>query len=133
VIVVDANVIAYLLIQGDRTAHAESVLKRDADWAAPSLWRSEFRNVLALYLRKSLLTLADAQLLCQEAESLMQGREYDVASAQVLNLVANSALSAYDCEYVALAQDMGVRLVTSDRKLSRAFPATVVLMDAFAP
>ncbi len=89
--------------------------------------------MLALYLRKSLLTLADAQLLCQEAKSLMQGREYDVASTQVLNLAAHSTLSADDCEYVALAQDLGVPLVTSDRKLSEAFPATAVLMNAFAP
>jgi len=80
-----------------------------------------------------LLTLADAQILFQEAESLMQGRDYDVASTQVLALAAGSTLSAYDCEYVALAQELAVPLVTSDRKLARAFPATVVLMDAFAP
>jgi predicted nucleic acid-binding protein len=133
VIVADTNLIAYLFIQGDRTTQAERVLMGDAEWASPYLWRSEFRNVLAFYIRKGLLSLADAQLFIQEAETLMQGREYEVSSAQVLNLVANSTLSAYDCEYVALAQDLAVPLVTSDKKLLKAFPATAVAIEAFAP
>jgi predicted nucleic acid-binding protein len=133
VIVVDTNVIAYLFIQGDRTTQAEKVLRGDAEWAAPYLWCSEFRSVLALYIRKGQLSLADAQLIAQEAEALMRGREYEVSSVQVLNLVANSTLSTYDCEYVALAQDLGVPLVTSDQKLLRAFPATAITMETFAP
>jgi predicted nucleic acid-binding protein len=133
VIVVDTNVIAYLFIQGDRTTQAEKVLRGDAEWAAPFLWRSEFRSVLALYIRKGILSLTDTQLIVQEAEALMQGREYQVSSALVLNLVANSTLSTYDCEYVALAQDLGVPLVTSDQKLLKAFPATAITMETFAP
>ena len=132
-IVVDTNVIAYLFIQGARTTQAERVLKADADWAAPFLWRSEFRSVLALYIRKGLLSLADTQLIAQEAEALMRGREYEVSSAQVLNLAAHSPLSTYDCEYVALGQDLGVPLVTSDHRLLKAFPATAITMETFAP
>ena len=51
---------AYLLIRSEQTTAAEAVLKKDADWAAPLLWRSELRNVLSLYLRQEHLNLADA-------------------------------------------------------------------------
>jgi len=56
VIVVDSNVIAYLYLPGDHTASAEALLEQDADWAAPLLWRSEFRNILAGYMRRKALT-----------------------------------------------------------------------------
>ena len=59
-IVVDTNVIAYLLIPGQHTAAARTTLTRDPEWAAPVLWRSALRNVLALYLRKGELSLRQA-------------------------------------------------------------------------
>ena len=121
-IVVDTNVIAYLWLPGERTAAAEHLLKKDADWNAPLLWRSEFRNVLAGCLRRGDLALDTALRIAGEAEVQMRGREYSVPSAQVLAHVAESDCSAYDCEFVALAEELGVRLVTSDEKLARAFP-----------
>ena len=56
-IVVDVNVLAYLYLPGPFTASVEKLLLRDAQWAAPRLWRSEFRNILATYMRKDMLTL----------------------------------------------------------------------------
>ena len=44
-IVVDSNVLAYLYLPGEHTAEAEALLVREPDWAAPVLWRSEFRNI----------------------------------------------------------------------------------------
>ena len=46
-ILVDSNVLAYLYLPGDRPAETEALLDQDPDWAAPVLWRSEFRNILA--------------------------------------------------------------------------------------
>ena len=43
-------------------------------------------------------------------------------SRLVLELVRDSDCSAYDCEFVALAMTLGVKLVTMDAKILRAFP-----------
>jgi len=131
VIVVDTNVLVYLLLPGEHTEQAERVLRRDPVWAAPLLWRSEFRNVLAVYMRQGRLSLDQALQLMGNAEILLQGREYTVSSVRVLSLIAGTQCSAYDGEFVALAQDLGLSLVTSDARLLAEFPATAVAMDMF--
>ncbi|HET7274638.1 MAG TPA: type II toxin-antitoxin system VapC family toxin [Longimicrobiaceae bacterium] len=132
-IVADSNLIAYLMIRGDQTPAAEAVLKNDPMWAAPLLWRSEFRNVLALYLRQAHLSLADAIQYMNEAEELLRGREYRVPSAPVLELAERSGLTAYDCEFIHLSQELAVPLVTSDRRMTRAFPDVAIAMEDFTP
>ena len=125
-IVVDSNVLAYLYLPGDRTAHAEALLGRDPDWAAPILWRSEFRNILAGCMRRKTLTFDQACMLQSEAQSLLAGSEFEVDSLAVLQLVRDSDCSAYDCEFVALANKLNAPLVTVDKKLLKAFPARAV-------
>lgn len=131
-IAVDANVIFYLQVRGQQTEQAERVYRKDPDWIAPRLWRSEFRNALALFLRRGVLTLDRAVDTMRRAEELMQGRDFDVASAAVLKLAADSGCSAYDCEYVSLAQDSGVPLVTSDEEVLSKFKSIAVSMRDFA-
>jgi predicted nucleic acid-binding protein len=121
-IVVDTNVLAYLWLPGERTQAAERLLKQDPDWNAPLLWRSEFRNVLAGCLRRGDLNLETALQIADGAEGQMSGREFAVPSAQVLARVYESDCSAYDCEFVALADELGVSLITSDDKLLKSFP-----------
>lgn len=130
-IVVDTNIIGYLFLSSNRSPLSEQALLKDSLWAAPRLWRSEMRNVLALYIRKDLLSLADTQQIMTEATSLFQDQEYEVASNQVLELASISTCSAYDCEFVALARDLEVSLVTVDRQILRDFPETAVSLEAF--
>jgi len=122
VILVDTNVVAYLLLPGPQTALAEDLLIQQPEWAAPPLWRSEWRNVLAGYLRRGALDLNQALALQQQAELLVIRHEEPVSSQAVLQLVASSRCSAYDCEFVAAAQQLDVPLVTADRALLAAFP-----------
>ena len=129
-IVVDSNVVAYLYLPGDFTEKAEALLEHDADWIALLLWRSEFRNILAGYMRRKTLTFEAARDLQLEAESLLAGAEHEVDSRQVLELVRDSDCSAYDCEFVALAMTLGVKLVTMDAKLLKAFPKYAVALSA---
>ena len=79
-IVVDTNVIGYLFLSSEQSKLAECALKKDSEWAAPILWRSELRNVLVLYIRKNLLTLEHAHLIMNGALQLLRGREYEVSS-----------------------------------------------------
>ena len=70
--------------------------------------------------------MEEARSIQSEAEDLMSGAEFEVDSRGVLGLVRESDCSAYDCEYVALAMQLGIRLVTMDGKVLRAFPDVAV-------
>jgi predicted nucleic acid-binding protein len=128
-IVADTNVIAYLYLPGDHTADAEALCRRDPEWAAPVLWRSELRNLLATQLRSERLDLSGAQAIQAEAEQLLSGREFAVDSAEVLRLAADSGCSAYDCEFVVLAEYLDVPLFSADRRLVERFPGRARSLD----
>ena len=131
-IVTDTNLLAYLLLPGERTDAAEAVWRSDPDWHAPLLWRSELRNVLALRMRAQDLALPEARAVAREAERLMDGREHAVGAGHVLRIAHASGLSAYDCEFAALAEALSAPLVTADRDLLDALPALAVEPEAFA-
>ena len=130
-IVVDTNLIGYLYLESAHSRQAEQALLKDGQWAAPLLWRSEFRNVLAHYIRKQWLSLEKCRQVMNEALVLLEEQEYEVDSHSVLALAAKSACSAYDCEFVALAQELGVPLVTIDKQILEDFPTIAVSIEAF--
>ncbi len=131
-IVTDTNLIVYLYVHGQHTGRAEGVLQRDPAWAAPLLWRSELRNSLVGLVRRRVLGLEEAARVASDAEHLLAGSEYSVASTSVLQLALRSGCSGYDCEFVALALDLGVKLITTDRQVLKAFPETAVSAEDFA-
>ena len=104
-IVVDTNVIGYLFLSSEQSFLAECALQKDNEWVAPILWRSEFRNVLTLYMRKNIIKLEQAQLIMDSALKLLRGREYEVPSYEILRLASTSKCSAYDCEFIVAAND----------------------------
>jgi predicted nucleic acid-binding protein len=121
-IVADTNVLAYLFIQGLHTPSAEALLAKEPQWVAPVLWRSEFRNILAGYMRRGDISFDGAYKILREAESFLTGNEYEADSLQVLELVRDSECTAYDCEFVAVAITLKAKLVTMDKALLKAFP-----------
>ena len=131
-IVADANLIAYLILPGERTEQAEAILLEDPVWVVPLLCTSELRSVLNRYVRSGDLTLKQAVAAMERATGLIDGREAPVDSREVLELAQRSGCSTYDCEYVALAVALGVRLVTSDKAVLKAFAGVAVSPEAFA-
>lgn len=130
-IVVDTNVLVYLFVRGQHSAEAMAVQQRDPEWIAPVLWRSEFRNALALSVRQTMLPLAVAVSIAREAELVMRGNEFQVDSEDVLRLADVSRCTAYDCEFVVLAKARGVPIVTTDKQILKAFPSVAVSMREF--
>jgi predicted nucleic acid-binding protein len=122
VIVVDTNILAYLLLPYELSAQADALFKRDPEWVVPILWRSEFRNLLAGYVRRKTLSFDEALRVQTEAEALLDGNEHEVDSRRVLELVRDSQCSAYDCEFIALAAQLGTKVVTMDGKMLKEFP-----------
>lgn len=130
-IVVDSNVIAYCWIHGERTALAHELRRKDPEWHAPVLWRSELRNILTGYRRDGSLTREQARRIMAAAEAGLAGREHHLPSDRVFDVAERSRLSAYDGEFVALAEILGARLVTEDRAILSAFPETAVSLGQF--
>lgn len=122
-IVVDANVLVYLWLRESYADIATRLLSFDSQWIAPLLWRSEFRNVVVGALRKRRITRDNALAAIDGAERQMDGNERMVDSRDVLRLAVLSGCTAYDCEYVALAEAAGVALITNDSQVLKAFPA----------
>jgi len=130
-IVVDTDVIAAFWLKIVRTPDALQVRRLDPVWVAPVLWRSEFRSVLRQYMASGHLGYSDAVWIADKAERSMRGREYAVETADVLKLVARTGHSSYDCEFVALAEALGVRLVTGDRRVASLFSGIAEAMEEF--
>ena len=130
-IVVDTNVISYFYLASEYSELAEQLFLKAPSWSAPLLWRSEFRNVLMSYARKGIVSLQDAIQIFDAAAGLLQGNEYAINSSQVMMLSMHSGCSAYDCEFVNLAQDLGIPLVTMDKKILQNFQGVAVSIQEY--
>jgi predicted nucleic acid-binding protein len=129
-IVVDSNVIAYCWIRGERTGKAHRLRRLDPDWHAPVLWRSELRNILTGYRRDGSIAGGQVRQIMAAAEAGFAGREHHLPSGRVFAVTERCRLSACDAEFVALAEILGVPLVTEDRAILRCWPGHALSLDA---
>lgn len=116
-IVADTNLISYLLIEGDQTEAAREVWTADSSWVMPPLWRSEFLNVLAVAYRAGVISESQALVVWARAKTLLGAGEVEPSGSRVLHLAMERDISAYDAQFVSVAMDLGVPLVTADRRL----------------
>lgn len=110
---------------------ADAAWAQDSDWIAPLLWRSEFRNALAGAMRQHSLTTEGAIEIANLAEAMLAQNEFSVSASAVLKLVSQSHCSAYDCEFVALAREQRVPLLTVDRQILHDFPQVAISLEKF--
>lgn len=129
-IIADTNLIVYLFITGDQTILAQKVLDKDPYWIVPPLWQSEFRNVLAAYIRRG-MELQQAKQIMQNAIGTLEKRQVVASDDEILDLIAEIHCTAYDCEFVALARQLNIPLVTADKQLLREFPDCAISLAEF--
>src|SRR5262249_49765747 len=132
VVVVDTNVVAYLLIEGDRTREAQALYARDSDWKSEAFVLVEFSNILAKYVRAGALNQTQAHLLLGEAERGLSGL-VNIPHSRALSIANEFEISAYDARFLGAAQTMRAKLVTEDARLRGAVPAlTISMAEALA-
>ena len=129
-IVADTNLIVYLFVTGDQTALAQSVLDKDPYWIVPPLWQSEFRNMIASYIRRG-MALQEGKRIMQNAKLTLENRQVIPSDDEILSLIESSNCTAYDCEFVALARQLNVYLVTADKQLLKEFPDCAISLEEF--
>src|SRR5215216_4307992 len=131
--IVDTNVVAYLLIHGDNTADAQKLYGRDPDWRSEAFLLVEFTNVLASSIATKRMTLTLARNFLAKAMGLFDGKLARVDHSVVLAIAVRHRVSAYDARFLALADQLGRRLVTEDTRVRAAAPAlTQSLAEALA-
>jgi predicted nucleic acid-binding protein len=120
-IVVDTNVIAYLLIEGDRTGDAQALRLADPDWRSEPFLLVEFSNLLATQVRSKALSAAQAKSLLESAAQQV-AVWVEVPHAEALAVAIDRQVSAYDARFVACARRLAAPLVTEDSRLRAATP-----------
>jgi predicted nucleic acid-binding protein len=132
VIVVDTNVLVYAVRPGGHTEAALAAKRRDPDWLAPSFWRLEMRNVLALSMRLHAMELETALNAYRAAEELVEDLPLEPGAEEALVLAQEASISAYGAEFVHAALRLDLRLITADRRLARSCPEVAVSLEQFA-
>ena len=132
-LLVDTNVVVYLLIEGDHTKVAQKLHSRDPDRRSEAFLLVEFTNVLASSIATKRMTLSLAGDFLAKAVALFDGKLARIPHASMLAVAARHRVSAYDARFLALADQLGSRVVTEDVKLRAAAPAlTQSLAEALA-
>ena len=125
VLLVDTNILVYLMIDGDLTRAAQKLYEHDSDWRSEGFAIVEFSNVLATYVRSKALTREQAMKLLENALVVVPVLT-NVTHSQALETATQFGISAYDARFIALAKQMRVKLVTEDTKLQAAVPSWTV-------
>ena len=132
-LLVDTNVVAYLLIDGDYTTAAQELRLRDSDWRSEAFLLVEFTNVLVSSIARKRMTLSMAEDFLAKVFSLFDGKLGRIPHAAVLGIAARHRVNANDARFLALADQLGSRLITQDARLRAAAPAlTQSLAEALA-
>ena len=130
-IVIDANILIYALIESDNSIMIPQLRKKDADWRTTGLCLHETLNVLVTYQRRGLLRLEQCRELLKSATRFITVAQCEVDMEASLVFAAKYGISGYDAQYAALAQNLAVPLITEDRKLRQAVPGLAISMQEF--
>ena len=115
--IVDADALAQLILHGPRHEQARKAFLEDSEWAAPPLWHSDFRGMLAKRINAGELSVEAALRAYEAARLVIAGNEPEPDTRIVLELIGGG-VDSYDAEYIAAARGLGVPFFSTDPELS---------------
>ena len=117
--VIDACVACDIVRQSPASHMYEAILETANNVIAPSLYCAECANVIGRYVRSGKCTKSLAMKQYQAALELIYGYVSCESLAQsAMSLSLQHGHKAYDMFYLALAQETGATLLTSDIRLA---------------
>ncbi len=131
-LVVDANVLVYMLLDGEKSSAARRLHELHPDWVCPTILRHEFMNVCATYRRAGGFSREECLALVRTGTALLRDREVDVDAETAVGVAMDLDLSAYDAQYVALALALRSVLVTEDRTVLARARAVARSLEGYA-
>jgi predicted nucleic acid-binding protein len=122
-VVLDASTVVDFLLDEDRAAPVEQLLRsEDEEIWVPALCDVEVTGAIRRTVLNGRLTRKHAVVLIESYLDLpIQRHGHEVLLTRMLELAEN--FTSYDAAYVALAERLDNRLITSDNRLARAVAA----------
>ena len=77
------------------------------------------------------MTLLEAKQIMYDALQTLENRQIIPSYEKIIDLIAESDCTAYDCEFVALARQLSIPLVTADKQLLKQFPDCAISLEEF--
>lgn len=121
-IVADCTVIVRLITATDDPSAAEILRIHEPDWRAPALWEAEFASVLRKYERAGRLSAAGCDECSRRALELFEQTTHHVSIGRILETARRTGCSTSDSTYIALAEDLNLKLYTYDGEILKKCP-----------
>ena len=93
-LVVDANILVYMLLDGEKSPAARRLHELRPDWMCPTILRHEFMNVCATYYRAGGFSRDECLALLKAGVALLSGREVCIDPEDAVGIAIDLDLSA---------------------------------------
>jgi predicted nucleic acid-binding protein len=121
-VLIDTNVLAFLVLEGPQTAAARALLDNDDDWRSESYVLIELTNVLTTTVRVRGLSIRTARRAFSAAREVIGPELVSIHHEDAITYAHRYDITAYDARFLVAAHTLGVKLTTEDTKLRRAAP-----------
>ena len=130
---VDTNVLLSAAFPIEGHEAALELLREATRVVAPELWRVEFTHVVSKQVRLGKVALADARTSASRLQAVV-AEEYPTPPLDdVLRLSHELRASGQDAIFLYWARELGVPLVTRDRRLVNASRGLATLLPDLRP
>jgi predicted nucleic acid-binding protein len=120
-IVVDSSVISFLFLEGELTESVKELHRIDSEWITPPILNHEMLNILAV-VGTADQAVAPMEEIWRDIRALLGPRQQVPDPLRSLHLAIELEISGYEAQYVALAQQLNMPLVTEEQRLLEQLP-----------
>ena len=120
-IVVDSSVISFLFLEGELTESVKELHRIDSEWITPPILNHEMLNILAV-VGTADQAGAPMEEIWRDIRALLGSRQQVPDPLRSLHLAIELKISGYEAQYVALAQQLNMPLVTEEQRLLEQLP-----------